>query len=96
MQPFSIVDAKIIGVMRVIDRAEPDDKLIAVAKNDRSVCHINEVAELHTHYLLQLQTFFEEYKISKNRELTIEEFQDAETAKQIFLQAVSDYISAFK
>ena len=96
MQPFCIVDAKIIGVMRLIDSNEPDDKIIAVAKNDKSVSHINEVAELQTHYLLRLQTFFEEYKISKNIELTVEEFQNAEIAKQILTQAIYDYQKEFK
>lgn len=96
IQPLCIVDAKIIGVMRIIDRTEPDDKIIAVVKNDRSVCHISEVAELQTHYLLQLQTFFEEYKISKNIELTIEEFQNAEIAKQVLTQAIYDYQKEFK
>ena len=82
--------------MRLIDSKEPDDKIIAVAKNDKSVSHINEVAELQTHYLLRLQTFFEEYKISKNIELTVEEFQNAEIAKQILTQAIYDYQKEFK
>ena len=96
MQPLCIVDAKIIGVMRIINRNEPDDKIIAVAKNDSNVSHINDVSELPTHYLLRLQTFFEEYKISKNIEMTIEEFQNAEIAKQILTQSIYDYQMKFK
>ncbi len=43
--PLCIVPAKIIGVMRMLDNGEADDKLIAVAAGDPSVSHYNDISE---------------------------------------------------
>ena len=39
-----IVEAKVIGVMKMIDQNEEDDKIIAVAKNDMSVNQYNDIS----------------------------------------------------
>ncbi len=96
VQPLCIVDAKVIGVMRMIDNEEADDKIIAVAKNDMSVNHINDVSELPVHFILELQNFFEDYKKLENKTVKVEEFQDAETAKQIIQKAIADYQKELK
>ncbi|WZN44285.1 inorganic diphosphatase [Chitinophaga caseinilytica] len=44
--PMCIMDAKVIGVMQMIDGGEADDKIIAVAAHDMSVAHINDISEL--------------------------------------------------
>ena len=38
-----LMEAKVIGVMKMLDQGEGDDKIIAVAKSDKSVSHINEL-----------------------------------------------------
>lgn len=57
-----IVEAKVIGVMRMTDQGELDDKIIAVANNDMSVNHYNNIEDLPKHIILQIRRFFEEYK----------------------------------
>lgn len=39
IEVMALVDAKVIGVMRMSDQGEADDKVIAVALNDQSVNH---------------------------------------------------------
>ena len=51
MQPLCLVEAKIIGVMRMLDQDEADDKLIAVCSHDMSVAHINDISELPSHFI---------------------------------------------
>ena len=41
--PGCLIPSKVIGVMRMIDRGEADDKIIAVAEQDVSVSHIDDV-----------------------------------------------------
>jgi inorganic pyrophosphatase len=89
--PMCIVSAKVIGVMRMIDNGELDDKIIAMAENDMSVSHIDDISELPEHFLKELKNFFEDYKKLENKEVVIEEFQDAKTAKEIILQSMKDY-----
>lgn len=43
LEPLCLLEAKVIGVMRMIDQGESDDKILAVAKNDMSVCHYNNI-----------------------------------------------------
>ncbi len=89
--PMCIVSSKVIGVMRMIDNGELDDKIIAVAQNDMSVSHINDISELPAHFIKELKNFFEDYKKLENKTVSIEEFQDAATAKKIIAQAMIDY-----
>jgi len=89
--PMCIVSAKVIGVMRMIDNGELDDKIIAVAEHDMSVSHINDISELPPHFFKELKNFFEDYKKLENKTVKIEEFQNAETAKEIIRQSIEDY-----
>lgn len=89
--PMCIVSAKVIGVMRMLDGGELDDKIIAVAENDMSVNHIEDVDELPRHFIKELQNFFEDYKKLENKTVQVEKFQNAETAKKILLQSMEDY-----
>tara|TARA_R110002050_G_scaffold274159_1_gene418490 strand:+ start:9082 stop:9627 length:546 start_codon:yes stop_codon:yes gene_type:complete len=94
--PMCIVSSKVIGVMRMIDNGELDDKIIAVAENDMSVSHINDISELPKHFIKELKNFFEDYKKLENKTVSIEEFQDAATAKKILKQSMIDYQNHIK
>ncbi|NQY05397.1 MAG: inorganic diphosphatase [Flavobacteriaceae bacterium] len=89
--PMCLVSAKVIGVMRMIDNGELDDKIIAVAENDMSVSHISDISELPEHFFKELKNFFEDYKKLENKTVKIEEFQNASTAKEIIKQSMLDY-----
>lgn len=91
IQPLTLVTAKIIGVMRMLDQGEADDKLIAVCANDMSVNHLNDISELPAHSLKEVRHFFEEYKRLEQKVVKIEEFQGARLARKIFQHAVNDY-----
>ena len=89
--PMCIVSAKVIGVMRMLDGGELDDKIIAVAEHDRSVSHINDISELPEHFFIELKNFFEDYKKLENKTVEVEEFQNANIAKEIVLKSIQDY-----
>lgn len=91
VNPMCIVDAKVIGVLRMVDNGEGDDKIIAVAQNDMSVNHINDVSELPPHLTVELQNFFEDYKKLENKIVVVEDFQHAEVAKEIVKTAIENY-----
>ena len=95
MEPLCIVDAKVIGVMRMLDGGEADDKIIAVAATDMSVNHINDISELPQHFINEIRHFFEEYKRLEKKEVKVEDFGNAEEAKEIVRQAIADYKKKF-
>lgn len=89
--PMCIIEAKVIGVMHMVDGGEMDDKIIAVANNDMSVQHYNDISELSEHFFKEMRNFFEDYKKLEGKSVTVEEFKNAEIAKQIIRQATIDY-----
>jgi inorganic pyrophosphatase len=72
-----------------------DDKIIAVAENDMSVNHIQNITELPAHFFKELRNFFEDYKKLENKTVVVEEFQDKATALDIVNQSIIDYRAKF-
>ena len=93
--PMCLVNAKVIGVMIMLDGGEADDKIIAVAENDRSVSHINDISELPEHFIREMRAFFEDYKKLEHKEVVVEDFQDREVAFEIVQKAIQDYNDSF-
>lgn len=89
--PMTLVEAKIIGAMKMIDGGEGDDKLIAVLKDDMSVAHYNDISELPPYTLKEIHQFFSEYKALENKVVEITGFVGAAEARAITEQAVLDY-----
>jgi inorganic pyrophosphatase len=89
--PMCIVSAKVIGVMRMLDGGELDDKIIAVATNDMSVNHINDISELPEHFFKEIKNFFEDYKKLENKSVEVADFQNAEMAKEVIQKSIEDY-----
>jgi inorganic pyrophosphatase len=89
--PMCIVRARVIGVMRMVDHGEGDDKIIAVADDDMSMSGIQDIDQLSPHFNSELKHFFEEYKALENKTVLVEEFQNAETARKIVLDSIENY-----
>jgi inorganic pyrophosphatase len=96
VQPLTIMEAKVIGVMQMVDSGDADDKIIAVAANDPSVNHYNNIEELQKHFFDELRHFFEEYKKLENKTVIVEEFGDKTTALKIIAEAIEFYKENFK
>lgn len=91
VMPMCIMRAKVIGVMRMIDGGEADDKIIAVSPDDMSVGHIENIEELPAHALRELKAFFEDYKKLEHKEVLVEKFQNREKAWDIINKSIVDY-----
>jgi inorganic pyrophosphatase len=77
--------------MQMIDRGEADDKIIAVAEQDPSVSHINDVKDLPDHLIAELKHFFENYKTLENKKVIVDEFLSKESAHKIIERSISFY-----
>ncbi|MGF1637990.1 MAG: inorganic diphosphatase [Cyclobacteriaceae bacterium] len=93
--PLCIVSARVIGVMRMLDNGEADDKIIAVAEYDMSVNHYTDITELPIHFIKEVKNFFEDYKKLENKQVLVEEFLNRETALEIVNKAIQDYTDKF-
>ncbi|MCE2834736.1 MAG: inorganic diphosphatase [Chitinophagaceae bacterium] len=95
VQALCIVEARVIGVMQMIDSGDADDKIIAVAHTDPSVNYINNIEELPDHFFSELRHFFEEYKKLENKTVVVDQFQDKATALNIINDALKLYRDTF-
>lgn len=93
--PMCIVPAKIIGVMRMVDNGDADDKIIAVSAGDPSVSHINDISELPAHFISEMRSFFEDYKKLEKKTVVVEDFLNKETALQILQDSFKMYQENF-
>ena len=60
--PGSIVEARVIGVMKFDDGGEVDDKVIAVLSDDKRVDHIKTFNDLGEYWLKETKYYWEHYK----------------------------------
>jgi inorganic pyrophosphatase len=89
--PMAIVEARPIGVMRMLDCGQSDDKVVAVHAADPSVCHYRDVSELPSHTGLEISRFFQDYKKLENKTVEVEEMMGASEAKRILRGAIELY-----
>lgn len=89
--PLTIMTAKPIGVMKMRDQGEADDKIIAVHANDPEFSHYNSIRELPPHRLKEVQRFFEDYKTLERKAVVIDGFLDRDVALKVILEAFELY-----
>lgn len=95
IHPFCLVEAKVIGVMHMKDQEEEDDKIIAVAKNDMSVNHINDITELPPHTMVEVKSFFQDYKKLEQKQVEVNELKGKEEALITVQRSIEMYDEHF-
>jgi inorganic pyrophosphatase len=94
--PLTLMRAKPIGVMQMIDQDEEDDKIIAVHADDPEYCEYLDINQLAKHKMRELQRFFEDYKMLEHKAVRVERFLGREPAMKIIQQAIALYRKTFK
>jgi inorganic pyrophosphatase len=89
--PLTIMLARPIGVMKMLDQGEADDKIIAVHANDPEVSTYRSINELPPHRLKEVQRFFEDYKVLENKAVRVEKFMDWEEAHKVINDSLALY-----
>jgi len=93
LAPLTLVEARAIGVMTMLDSNKRDHKILAVAVNDPEYNSFREAADLPPHRLTLLQRFFQDYKALEGKSVEVEEFQPAQAALPIIQDALERYSS---
>jgi inorganic pyrophosphatase len=91
VEPLTLVDARAIGLMTMIDSGKPDHKIVAVALGDPDFEPLKELRELPPHRLLTLRRFFQDYKQLEGKAVEVDEFQGAAASEPVIRSALESY-----
>ncbi|WP_413287530.1 inorganic diphosphatase [Bdellovibrio sp. HCB337] len=93
--PLSIMRARPIGYMPMIDQGDADDKIIAVHADDPEMNEIQSIKDLRPHSLKEIRNFFEIYKGLEGKKIEVQDFRDKAAAHTVILEAFKYYQETF-
>jgi inorganic pyrophosphatase len=89
--PLTLVKARAIGLMTMIDSGKRDHKILAVAVDDPEYNGFHEAAELPTHRLTMLRRFFQDYKMLEGKAVEVDQIEPANATLQVIEEALARY-----
>ncbi|HWL40463.1 MAG TPA: inorganic diphosphatase [Gemmatimonadaceae bacterium] len=93
--PGCQIDCRPLGVLKMLDRGEPDDKILAVPSNDPYYHEIFDIADLSQHYLKEVEHFFHIYKDLEGRRVEIVGWEKSEVAVEVIRESIARYQQKF-
>jgi len=96
IDPLCTVRVYPIGVIRMVDSNEKDDKIIAVPFKDPSWNYVNDICELPKHLSEEIEHFFEVYKTLEHKSTTVLTCLGRKEAEQIIKECINRYQKKFE
>lgn len=87
--PGCMVSARVIGVFKMIDTGEADEKIIAVPKGDNYYESWNDLSDIPQAFKDEIEEFFKTYKsLEKNKHVEVQGWGDAKEAEEIIKKSL--------
>ena len=88
-----IVPARVVGGLKLLDRGEADDKVIAVLENDLIWGNVRDITDLPQILVERLRHYFSTYKLVSGQEppIVIQDTYGVEQAVKVINAAMLDY-----
>lgn len=93
--PGTLLTARPVAVMDMIDGGESDAKIIAVPTEDPRFDHVNDLSDIIPHTLKEIEHFFTTYKTIQNKVVTIPSTRDAQAARGVIEEGLALYKKEF-
>lgn len=92
---LALVEVYPIGVLKMIDGEEYDEKIIAISKQDPYLNMYNDISEVPSHISSEIMHFFEVYKQLEGKQTTVDKIMGREEAERIIEECINNYNEKF-
>lgn len=94
--PGCVISCRPIGVIRIDDSGEQDDKIIAVPMDDPRFSQIKKLKDLPPHAKKEIENFWENYsELQPNKTIKIEGWGEKKAAHELIKKAAAKYQEKF-
>lgn len=93
--PGVVIPSRIIGLVRMIDTGEADEKLICAPADDPRLDGLKDLKDIAPHVLKEIKSFFETYKNLAGKKVTVTEFGDRQAAIKVLDESIELYEKKF-
>jgi inorganic pyrophosphatase len=90
-----LIDVRPVGVLKMLDKGEPDDKILAVPCDDPAHGEYFDIADLPQHYLREIEHFFAIYKDLEGKRVEILGWEKSEVAMQVVEESIDRYTQRY-
>jgi inorganic pyrophosphatase len=90
--PGCVIETRPIGIMRMIDGEDNDDKILGVPINDPRFKDVTDIDDVPEHLLKEIAHFFKEYKHLEGKTTEVLGWENAQKA----LEAIEHSIELYK
>lgn len=94
--PGCIIDVRPLGLLRMLDRGDPDDKLLAVPLHDPYHEEWFDIADIPQHLLKEVEHFFERYKDLEGKRVQIAGWEKSDVAMRLIRESIALYDKTYR
>lgn len=94
--PLTLVESYPIGVLKMIDNGEEDEKIIAIPTNDPYLNSYKNITDLPAQSLDEIMHFFEVYKQLEGKKTTVDKMLGRIEAEEIIEKCINNYKDKFE
>lgn len=93
--PLTIVRCRPIGIFRMEDGGEIDEKVLAICIHDPTYKDIKEIRDLPQHLFEEIRHFFQVYKTLESKQTIVHQIEDKKVAMKTIERAMKSYRKHF-
>jgi inorganic pyrophosphatase len=89
--PLSVLRARPIGMMTMLDQGQADEKIVCVHIDDPAFNGYTHIKQIPEHRLRELKRFFQDYKVLEDKEVTVQDFIGPEETHRVIEDGMERY-----
>jgi inorganic pyrophosphatase len=89
--PGCVIEAKVLGGLDMADEKGPDFKVLAVPVDDPRYHHVQSLEQIGDHWLREIETFFDTYKLLEPKQTEVLGWHDEAKAREMIARCRARY-----